>query len=238
MPSSTPRFVHRAVRFSVPVTFPVLTQRAKHPRLRDDVGIVPYAGGGMFWICRDDRDCGVSQAPGRIRPYETESVPPRVGVDALIDPGAVCRAVRFSGPVTFSVLTGRAGHPRLRDDVGIVPYAGGGVGRFRARLKTQGITGPGHAAAPITRYRYPLAYGSMPSSTRGAIYRAVRFFRTGDISRFDRAGRTSQIAGRCRHRPLRRRRDVLDLPGRSRSRGIAGSGHEATPIKQNRYPLA
>ena len=58
--------------------------------------------------------------------------------------GFVYRVVRFSVPVTFPVLTGRAERPRLRDDVGIVPYAGGGVGRFRARLKTQGITGPGH----------------------------------------------------------------------------------------------
>ena len=54
MPSSTRRFVYRAVRFSVPVTFPVLTGRAGHPRLRDDVGIVPYAGGGMLWVCQDD----------------------------------------------------------------------------------------------------------------------------------------------------------------------------------------
>ena len=44
--------------------------------------------------------------------------------------GAVYRAVRFSVPVTFSVLTGRAGHPGLRDDVGIVPYTGGGGVRF------------------------------------------------------------------------------------------------------------
>ena len=42
MPSSTRRSVYRAGRFSVPVTFPVLTGRAGHPRLRDDVGIVPY----------------------------------------------------------------------------------------------------------------------------------------------------------------------------------------------------
>ena len=126
MPSSTRRFVYRSVRFSVPVTFPVLTRRAERPRLRDDVGIVPYAGSGMFWVCRDDRDRGVSQAPGRIRPYETESVPPHVGVDALIDPG-----------------------------------------------------------------------GRLPGGS---------FFHTGDILRFDRAGRASQIAGRCRHRPLRGRR--------------------------------
>ena len=125
MPSSTRRFVYRAVRFSVPVTFPVLTERAGHPRLRDDVGIVPYADGGMFWVYRDDRDRGVSQAPGHNHPYNTESVPPRVGVDALIDP-----EVRLPG-------------------------------------------------------------GS--------------FFRFGGIFRFDRAGRVSQIAGRCGHRPLRGR---------------------------------
>ena len=117
---STGRFV-----FSVSVTFPVLTGRAGHPRLRDDAGIVPYAGGGMFWVGRL-RTRGITGSGTHIRPYKTESVPPRVGVDALIDPGAV--------------------------------------------------------------------------------YRAVRFFRTGDISRFDRAGRTSQIAGRCGHRPLRGRR--------------------------------
>ena len=79
MPSSTRGGVYRAVRFSVPVTFSVLTGRTGHPRLRDDVGIVPYAGcrmvwfdrvrgisglrddvgivpyaGGMFWVYRDD----------------------------------------------------------------------------------------------------------------------------------------------------------------------------------------
>ena len=58
--------------------------------------------------------------------------------------GAVYRAVRFSVPVAFSVLTRRVVHPRLRDDVGIVPYAGGRVVRFdRAQLRTQSITGPG-----------------------------------------------------------------------------------------------
>ena len=123
MPSSTRGAVYRAIRFSVPVTFSVLTGRAGHPRLRDDVGIVPYAGGGMFWVYRDDRDRGVSQTRTRSHPCKTESVPPRVGVDALIDPG-----VRLPG-------------------------------------------------------------GS--------------FFRAGDILRFDRAGRTSQVAGRCGHRPLR-----------------------------------
>ena len=45
MPSLTRRFVYRVVRLSVPVTFPDLTGRARHPRLRDDVGIVPCAGG-------------------------------------------------------------------------------------------------------------------------------------------------------------------------------------------------
>ena len=54
MPSSTRGAVYRAIRFSVPVTFSVLTGRAKRPRLRDEVGIVPYAGGGMFWVYRDD----------------------------------------------------------------------------------------------------------------------------------------------------------------------------------------
>ena len=53
MPSSTRGAVYRAGRFSVPVTFPVLTGQAGCPRLRDDVGIVPYAG-GMFWVYRDD----------------------------------------------------------------------------------------------------------------------------------------------------------------------------------------
>ena len=46
--------VYRVVRFSVPVAFSVLTGRVGHPRLRDDVGIVPYAGGGMVWFDRDD----------------------------------------------------------------------------------------------------------------------------------------------------------------------------------------
>ena len=52
MPSLTRGFIYRAVRFSVPVTFFVLTGRAERPRLRDDVGIVPYAGGGgvrFYW---------------------------------------------------------------------------------------------------------------------------------------------------------------------------------------------
>ena len=52
MPSSTRGFVYRAVRFSVPVTFPVLTRRAGYPGVRDDVGIVPYAGCRMVWFVR------------------------------------------------------------------------------------------------------------------------------------------------------------------------------------------
>ena len=54
----------------------------------------------------------------------------------------VYRVVRFSVSVAFSVLIGRAGHPRLRDDVGIVPYAGGGM-VWVGRLRTRGITGSG-----------------------------------------------------------------------------------------------
>ena len=57
MPSSTRRFVYRAVRLSVPVTFSVLTGRAERLRLRDDVGIVPYAGCRMVWF---DRAGGIS----------------------------------------------------------------------------------------------------------------------------------------------------------------------------------
>ena len=123
MPSSTRGSVYRAVRFSVPVAFPVLTRRAGHPRLRDDVGIVPYADGGMFWFTGAIENAGYHRLRTRIRPNKTRTVPPRVGVDALIDP-----EVRLPG-------------------------------------------------------------GS--------------FLRAGDISRFDRAGRVSQIAGRCGHRPLR-----------------------------------
>ena len=115
--SSTGWFV-----FSVPVTFSVLTRRARHPRLRDDVGIVPYAGGGMFWVGRL-RTRGIAGSGHETAPIKQNWYPP--GSISSLTRGAVYRAVRFSVPVTFPVLTGRAGHPRLRDDVGIVPYAGG-----------------------------------------------------------------------------------------------------------------
>ena len=118
----------------------------------------PTRAGGMFWVYRDGRDRGVSQAPGRIRPYETESVPPRVGVDALIDPG-----VRLPGGSFF-----RAGD----------------ILRFGLAGRTSQVAG---------------RCGHRPLRGRDA-------FRAGGILRFDRAGRTSQIAGRCRHRPLRGRR--------------------------------
>ena len=67
MPSSTRRFVYRAVRFFVSVAFPDLTRRAGHPRLRDDVGIVPEVRlpGGSFFrfggILRFDRAGRASQ---------------------------------------------------------------------------------------------------------------------------------------------------------------------------------
>ena len=86
MPSSTRGFVYRAVRFFVPVTFSVLTGRAGHPRLRDDVGIVPYAGGRDV-LGRTIENAGYHRLRTRSHPYNTELVPPRVGVDALIDPG-------------------------------------------------------------------------------------------------------------------------------------------------------
>ena len=87
MPSSTRGSVYRAVRFSVPVAFSVLTGRAGHPRLRDDVGIVPYAGGrDALGLPGRLRTQGITGSGHEATPYNTESVSPRVGVDALIDP--------------------------------------------------------------------------------------------------------------------------------------------------------
>ncbi len=91
MPSSTRRFVYRVVRFSVPVTFPVLTGRAGHPRLRDDVGIVPYAG-EMFFV------------PVTFPVLTGRTGHPRLRDDVGIVPYADGGGVRFSGPVAYRRL--------------------------------------------------------------------------------------------------------------------------------------
>ena len=75
MPSSTRGAVYRAVRFSVPVAFPVLTGRAGHPRLRDDVGIVPYAGGWMFWFTGTIEDAGYHRLRDAYAPMELNRYP-------------------------------------------------------------------------------------------------------------------------------------------------------------------
>ena len=91
MPSSTRRFVYRVVRFSVPVTFSVLTGRVVHPRLRDDVGIVPYAG-EMFSV------------PVTFSVLTGQAGHPRLRDDVGIVPYAGGGGVRFSGPVAYRRL--------------------------------------------------------------------------------------------------------------------------------------
>ena len=70
MPSSTRGSVYRAVRFFVSVTFFVLTGRVVHPRVRDDVGIVPYAGGGMFWFTGTIENAGYHRLRDAYAPME------------------------------------------------------------------------------------------------------------------------------------------------------------------------
>ena len=76
--------------------FYVLTRRTEGLRLRDDVGIVPYAGCRMVWFDRARRMSGSRD-------------------DVGIVPYAGCRMVWFDRARGIS---------GLRDDVGIVPYAG------------------------------------------------------------------------------------------------------------------
>ena len=188
MPSSTRGSVYRAGRFSVPVTFSVLTGRAGHPKLRDDVGIVPMRA-GCFGFAGAIENTGYHRLRTRNRPYNTESVPPRLGVDALIDPegrlpgGSFFRTgdiLRFDRAGRASQIAGRCGHRPLR---GRDVFRAGDILRFDLAGRTSQIAG---------------RCGHRPLRGRDG-------FRAGDISRFDRAGRTSQIAGRCGHRPLRGR---------------------------------
>ena len=83
---STGRFV-----FSVPVTFPVLTGRAGHPRLRDDVGIVPYAGEML-------------SVPVTFSVLTGRAGHPGLRDDVGIVPYAGGGGVRFSGPVVYRRL--------------------------------------------------------------------------------------------------------------------------------------
>ena len=76
---------------------------------RDDVGIVPYAGGGMVWF---DRTGGISGLRD----------------DVGIVPYAGCRMVWFDRARGIS---------GLRDDVGIVPYAGYGHRPLRKEGKNR-----------------------------------------------------------------------------------------------------
>ena len=77
----------------------------------------------------------------------------------------------------------------------------------------------------------------MPSSTRGAVYRAVRLFRFGGIFRFDRAGHTSQIAGRCRHRPLRGRAGCFGFAGTIENAGYHRLRTRIRPYETETVPL-
>ena len=121
--SSCSRFVYRAVRFFRAGDFSRFDPASQTSQIAGRCGHRPLRGRDV--LGRTIENAGYHRLRTRNRPYHTETVPPRVEVDVLIDPGAVYLAVRFFVPVTFSVLAGRAGHPRLRDDVGIVPYAGG-----------------------------------------------------------------------------------------------------------------
>ena len=144
-------------------------------------------------------------------------VPPRVGVDALIDPwvrlpgGSFFRAGGISDRAgRTSQIAGRCGHRPLRGrDVLGRTIENAGYHRLRTRIR------------PYETESVPPRVGVDALIDPGVRLPGGSFFRAGDILRFDLAGRTSQIAGRCRHRPLRGR-DVLGFPGRLRTQGIAG----------------
>ena len=77
----------------------------------------------MFWFTGTIENAGYHRLRARSRPYETESVPSRVGVDALIDPevrlpgGSFFCAGDISGfdrADRVSQAAGRCGHRPLR----------------------------------------------------------------------------------------------------------------------------
>ena len=126
MPTSARRFDNRAVGFNRPVP-PV--------RVRGDVGIAPYAKGGIlpFIRARFFGRAGVpSSGPGCAR----STFP--VG-EGFLRRGFDNRAVGFDQPVP---------PVRSRGDVGIAPYAKGGILPFiRARSFWGGLGSPHPARA-------------------------------------------------------------------------------------------
>ena len=113
MPTSARRFDNRAVGFNRPVP-PV--------RVRGDVGIAPYAKGGILPFIRARSFGGLgSPHPARAAPG-----PPSPWGKASSRRGFGNRAVGFGRPVP---------PVRSRGDVGIAPYAKGGILPFiRARF--------------------------------------------------------------------------------------------------------